>query len=94
MTEFDLAQTDRLLTTTKQVRKRLDLSRPVDLNLVLDCIDIASAAPMGGNLERNRWLIVDDPDRKPRSERSTLRSAVRICGPTRKRSRRDLVRSG
>ncbi len=64
MTEFDLAQTDRLLTTTKQVRKRLDLSRPVDLGLVLDCIDIASAAPMGGNLERNRWLIVDDPDLK------------------------------
>ncbi len=66
MTEFDLSQTDRLLTTTKQVRKRLDLERPVPMQLVLDCIDIASAAPMGGNLERNRWLVIDDPDTKQR----------------------------
>ncbi len=62
--EFDTAQTDRLLTTTKQVRKRLDLERPVDIELVLDCIDIAQAAPMGGNLERNRWMIIDDPKLK------------------------------
>ena len=27
---FDLAQVDRLLTTTKAVRRRLDLTRPVD----------------------------------------------------------------
>ncbi len=61
MTEFDLDMTDRLLTTTKQVRKRLDLTRPVPRELLLECIDIASHAPMGGNLERNRWLVVDDP---------------------------------
>lgn len=62
--EFDLDQVDRLLTTTKQVRKRLDLTRPVPRELLLECIDIAQHAPMGGNLERNRWLIVDDPDLK------------------------------
>jgi nitroreductase len=61
---FDLAEVDRLLTTTKQVRKRLDLSRPVPRELLLECIDIAQHAPMGGNLERNRWLVVDDPDLK------------------------------
>jgi nitroreductase len=66
LTVFDLSQTDRLLTTTKQVRKRLDLTRPVDVELVLECIDIASAAPMGGNLERNRWMIIDDPQLKAR----------------------------
>ncbi len=64
MTDFDLAETDRLLTTTKQVRKRLDLSRPVPREVLLECIDIASHAPMGGNLERNRWLVIDDPDKK------------------------------
>jgi nitroreductase len=64
VTNFDLAQTDRLLTTTKQVRKRLDLSRPVPVDLVLECIQLASAAPVGGNIESNRWLIVDDPDLK------------------------------
>ncbi|TVR28378.1 MAG: nitroreductase [Ilumatobacter sp.] len=58
--EFDLDQTDRLLTTTKQVRKRLDLSRPVPRELLLECIDIAQHAPMGGNLERNRWVVIDD----------------------------------
>lgn len=64
MTEFDITQTDLLLTTTKQVRQRLDLDRPVPYNVVLDCIDIASAAPVGGNLERNRWLVIDDPETK------------------------------
>lgn len=58
---FDLGEIDRLLTTTKQVRKRMDLERPVPRELLLDCIDIAQHAPMGGNLERNRWLVIDDP---------------------------------
>lgn len=65
-TGFDLSEADRLLTTTKQVRKRLDLTRPVPYDVLLECIDIASHAPMGGNLERNRWIIVDDPDLKAR----------------------------
>ena len=60
MTNFDLAQTDRLMQTTKQVRKRLDLTRTVPVNTVLDCIDIASRAPIGGNMQVNRWLLIDD----------------------------------
>jgi nitroreductase len=64
MSDIDVAATDHLLTTTKQVRQRLDLTRPVPRELLLDCIDIASHAPMGGNLERNRWLVIDDPDLK------------------------------
>lgn len=63
-TGFDLDETNRLLTTTKQVRKRLDLSRAVPYSELLECIEIASHAPMGGNLERNRWLIVDEPSLK------------------------------
>ena len=65
-TGFDLAETDRLLTTTKQVRKRLDLTRPVPYDELLECIEIAGHAPMGGNLERNRWIVVDDPELKAR----------------------------
>ena len=61
MAAIDIANADLLLTTTKQVRKRLDLARPVPRELVLECIDIASHAPIGGNRERNRWLIIDDP---------------------------------
>ena len=63
-TGFDLEQTDLLLKTTKQVRKRLDLTRPVPYEELLECIDIANHAPMGGNLERNRWMIIDDVDTK------------------------------
>ena len=61
VTQIDVANADLLLTTTKQVRKRLDLTRPVPTSLLLECIDVASRAPMGGNLERNRWMIIDDP---------------------------------
>jgi nitroreductase len=60
MTSIDIAAADALLKTTKQVRKRLDLTRPVPRELLLECIDVASHAPMGGNLERNRWIVIDD----------------------------------
>ena len=59
---FDLAQTDHLLTTTRSVRKRLDFTRPVARDVVLECLDIALQAPSGGNRQPWRWLIVDDPD--------------------------------
>src|SRR3954462_15447666 len=55
---FDVAQIDEVLTTTRAVRRRLDLSRPVDNQLLLDCIDIAEQAPTGGNLGSRRWIIV------------------------------------
>ena len=62
MSGFDLSQTDRLLTTTRAVRKRLDLRRPVPRDVILECLRIATQAPSGGNIQRWRWLIVDDPD--------------------------------
>lgn len=62
--DFDLAQTDHLLLTTKQVRKRMDFERAVPRDVLLECIDIASRAPMGSNAERNKWIIVEDPELK------------------------------
>lgn len=59
---FDLSQTDRLLTTTRSVRKRLDLTRPVERKVVIECLRIALQAPSGGNVQPWRWLVVDDPD--------------------------------
>ena len=38
---FDIAETDRLLTTTRTVRKHLDLEREVDVATLLELIDIA-----------------------------------------------------
>ena len=59
-TDIDTTATDHLLTTTRTVRKRLDLSRPVPPALVLECLRIASQAPTGGNLQRTRWIVVTD----------------------------------
>jgi len=63
---FDLAQTDHLLTTTRSVRKRLDFTRPVPRDVVLECLQIALQAPSGGNSQPWRWLIIDDDDKKSR----------------------------
>ena len=60
-TPFDLSQTDELLATTRAVRKRLDLERPVDRTIITDCIDLASQAPTGSNRQGWRWVVVDDP---------------------------------
>jgi len=64
VTSFDLSQTDHLLTTTRAVRKRLDLNRPVPRELIAECLDIAVQAPTGGNTQRWRFVVVDDPDTK------------------------------
>jgi nitroreductase len=61
-TYSDTAATDHLLTTTRSVRRRLDLDRAVPRELIEECIDIAMQAPMGGNVVRCRWMVVDDPD--------------------------------
>jgi nitroreductase len=51
-----------LLTTTRSVRKRLDLARPVDRATVEDCLRIGFQAPNGSNLQLYDWVLVDDPD--------------------------------
>jgi len=59
---FDLDQTDRLLATTRSVRRRLDLERPVPRDVVLDCLRLAVQAPSASNAQGWRWVVVDDPD--------------------------------
>ena len=55
---------DEVLTTTRAVRRRLDLARPVSRDLLLECLQIALQAPTGSNRQEWRFLFVDDPDRK------------------------------
>jgi nitroreductase len=62
--EFDLASTDRLLTTTRSVRKRLDFDRPVAVEVVMECMTIALQAATGGNAQRWRWVIVVDEGKR------------------------------
>lgn len=64
--EFDLQSVDYILETTRSVRKRLDLSRPVDRDVVKRCLDIATQAPTGSNQQGWKWLIVTDAEKKAR----------------------------
>jgi nitroreductase len=59
---FDLAQVDRLLTTTKSVRRRLDLERPVPREVIVDCIRLASYAPNASNAQEWHWVVITDPE--------------------------------
>jgi len=51
---------DELLTTTRTVRKRLDLTRPVPLDLIRECLTIAMQAPSGSNRQGWHWMVVTD----------------------------------
>jgi len=59
-TPFDLTETDRLLSTTRAVRRRLDPSRPVGRDVILDCIRLSQQAPTASNTQRWRWMVVMD----------------------------------
>ncbi len=62
--EFDLTQTDALLSTTRAVRKRLDLEREVPDDVLLECLQLAVQAPTGSNLQGWRWMVVRDQQKK------------------------------
>jgi nitroreductase len=61
---FDLSETDRLLSTTRAVRRRLDLDRPVEREVILDCLRLAVQAPTASNSQIWHWMVVTDPDKK------------------------------
>src|SRR5438093_3341906 len=61
---MDLATVDHLLTTTRVVRRRLDLSRPVEREVVERCIEIALQAPTGSNAQGWHFVVVTDADKR------------------------------
>jgi nitroreductase len=60
----DIATVDELLTTTRSVRKRLDLTRPVGRDVILECIQLAMQAPTASNGQDWRWLVITDADKR------------------------------
>jgi nitroreductase len=52
---------ETLLTTTRSVRKALDLSQPVDIDEIRDCLRIGLQAANGSNQQAWRWLLVTEP---------------------------------
>jgi nitroreductase len=61
---MDIASVDELLSTTRAVRKRLDLTRPVGREVILECIRLAMQAPTASNTQDWRWLVITDPDKR------------------------------
>ena len=61
---MDLASVDELLTTTRSVRKRLDLTRPVGRDVILECIQLAMQAPTASNAQDWRWLVITDAEKR------------------------------
>jgi nitroreductase len=51
---------DQLLTTTRAVRKRLDFARPVDYQIVRECVEIAMQSPSGSNNMTMQFVVVRD----------------------------------
>ncbi|MEY2583010.1 MAG: hypothetical protein QOE09_2859 [Ilumatobacteraceae bacterium] len=60
MSLLDLSP-DELLSTTRAVRKRLDLTKPVPDDLIRECVAMALQAPSGSNQIAMRFVVVRDP---------------------------------
>jgi nitroreductase len=55
---------DHVLSTTRAVRKRLDLDRAVEPSVIAECLRLAAQAPTGGNIQSWRFVVVTDADRR------------------------------
>jgi nitroreductase len=55
---------DDVLTTTRAVRKRLDLNRPVERELIGECLTIAQQAPSSSNRQHWHFVVVTDPAKR------------------------------
>jgi nitroreductase len=58
---LDTRPIDHVLSTTRAVRKRLDLDRPVEREVLLECLRLAVQAPTGSNRQDWRFVVVTDP---------------------------------
>ena len=55
---------DEVLTTTRSVRKRLDLEKPVPREVLLECLELAVQAPTGSNAQGWQWVFIEDENKK------------------------------
>jgi nitroreductase len=61
---IDRDNADLLLSTTRSVRKRLDFERPVEREVLLECLELAVQAPTASNRQAWRWMVVTEPELK------------------------------
>jgi len=55
---------DEMLATTRAVRKRLDLGRPVERAVLEECLQLAQQAPTGSNRQGWGFIVVTDPAKR------------------------------
>jgi nitroreductase len=55
---------DELLATTRSVRKRLDLTRPVEREVLEDCLRLAQQAPTASYAQNWHFVVVTDAGRR------------------------------
>ena len=55
---------DELLTTTRAVRKRLDCTRPVEPEVIRECLSLATQAPTPGGMQNWHFVVVTDPSQR------------------------------
>jgi nitroreductase len=63
---MDLATVEKLLTTARTVRQRLDLTSPVEPEIIERGLDLAMQAPIGGHIHRYHFVVVTDRDKRAR----------------------------
>ena len=61
---MDIESVDHVLSTTRAVRRRLDVTRPVEREVVLECLRLAVQAPTASNDQNWRWMVVTDADKR------------------------------
>ena len=64
MSVYDLTMTDALLSTTRSVRKRLDIEKPVPRDVVDECLALSMQAPTGSNEQDWSWVVVTDAKKR------------------------------
>ena len=67
---------DEVLTTTRAVRRRLDFARPVEPELLLECLTIAVQAPTGGNDQGWHFVVVTDTEKRAAVAGAFRRAAI------------------
>jgi nitroreductase len=63
MSLLDLS-VDEVLSTTRAVRRRLDLERPVEREVIDECLRLALQAPTASNTQPWHFVVVTDPERR------------------------------
>jgi nitroreductase len=66
MSDYPIVElsTDELLTTTRSVRRRLDLTKPVPMGLIRECLEIAVQPPTSANVQKWTFIVVTGAEQR------------------------------